>query len=199
MGKRCIQYFIDNPELRAKDIKSKPSAREALMLTWAALNAESGDSEKLTKNRKLLLQYLIQIQHSRSVIDSINDASPGKDYPDCPTGAVGLLLDSLKILNNPEYTIQTEIYDSYARLNQMLNVRMNNTYEAPIFGTREKTIQQHKMQQKAPLRTYAHFLLESRQGLKLFEGNNARLATLNREQIDATVDEVLESWEPPQP
>jgi len=121
------------------------------------------------------------------------------DAPECPTGALGLLLSVLNPDEQPSSANSTE------RMQRLLNEKMQQQYNVmhnTIGSMRENwgvakgrsyfNRVDFLNQNRAVIKYYAHFLVETPQGKKI-TGLSADLDAIT---IDDMVDVVIDSWKP---
>ncbi len=189
IAKRCIHHFQEAKDLIAVDLDNNQSALNTLLLVWTAINNESKNP---SEDKKVLVSYLIQIQHGPLPITSIEDTEEVNDEPECPTGAIGLLFDSLKAtLKNPDYEIAPMPADGYMRMKALLTAKMDQNYNMHrniIKNPTQTDIEKFTKDQKRPMNAYAHFLQHTPQGQKLFGYQ------LDEETLNATVDATVDAW-----
>lgn len=88
-AQRCIEYFSNN-ERTAPDLSGQFQCTPTTVLNyiWLAINTECPDEQHKLILKEKLIWTLFQIQRGFNIVNG----GRGADMPECPTGAIGLLV-----------------------------------------------------------------------------------------------------------
>lgn len=88
-AQRCIEYFSDN-ERTAADLSGQFQCTPTTVLNyiWLAINTECPNEQNKLILKEKLIWTLFQIQRGFNIVTG----GRGTDMPECPTGAIGLLV-----------------------------------------------------------------------------------------------------------
>jgi len=197
MAQRCLErlkedYQTGTPfKTEAIDLNEAPKPFYVLCLIWQAIKAELPNADEAMKVKTLLLGHLTQIQRGHNRIATPEDDGSADDAPECPTGAVKLLLDVLAYLPNAAHELTSQL-DSIGLMRQLLSAKLQQNYNinVKIWAPLPINLEKFKHDEQRPMRYYANFLGKSSQ-----QG----LSGLPMDDVSATAEATIEAWTRRQP
>jgi hypothetical protein len=193
-AQRCIEYFSAN-EIAAPDLGSqfKCTPTTVLNYIWLAINTECPNKQNKLILKEKLIWTLFQIQRGYNIV---NDGR-GADMPECPSGAIGLLVrvicDEQEKMPNSEYKAADPSPANLAlalktALDRPFTSSYNRTMQAAVRISYRNDPQSYKQQQKDDItnawRVTFMPLLNS--------------GVLQRETMEEIIDAGVDAWEPPE-
>lgn len=100
-AERCLEYFISNKRSPLElSNRIKCSSATVLNYIWLAINTECPDKHNNHALKEKLIWTLFQIQRGFNIVQDGN----GVDMPECPSGAIGLLVRFF-VMNRKKYPV----------------------------------------------------------------------------------------------
>lgn len=192
-AQRCIKYFVEN-EKAAGDLANqfKLSSLVVLNYVWLAINRECPKHEDKVKLKEKLIWTLFQIQRGYNIVYD----GTGADMPECPTGAIGLLVrvicDEQEKMPGSEYVVSDD--PSPANLSEALKTSLDRPFVSSyaiisdiIRDKYEENPTYYKNKQKEII-----FDLWKKQYAPLIASNK-----LDEHEMYEIITAGIEAWEPP--
>lgn len=191
-AQRCVQYFLNNQKA-ARDLSGKFQCAPNTVLNyiWLAINNECPDEQNKLLLKEKLIWALFQIQRGFNIVNG----GKGADMPECPTGAIGLLVrvicDEQEKMPDSQYKADdTSPANLSLSLETALNRPFKSSYRIIAEAARSKynnDPEAYKKEQKDNI-TKAWLSIFS----PLIEPD-----FLKRDVIISIIDNGIEAWEPP--
>ncbi|WED44276.1 hypothetical protein [Legionella cardiaca] len=191
-AQRCVDYFIKN-EKTAPDLSGQFQCTPTTVLNyiWLAIKNECPNEQNNNSLKEKLIWTLFQIQRGFNIVNG----GKGLDMPECPSGAIGLLVrvicDEQEKMPNSEYRAADP---SPANLTLALKTALDrpftSSYKLIVRSTRQKynnDPQAYKNEQKENI-------------AKAWKVSFAPLLTsgvLQEDNLNEIIDKGVDAWEPP--
>ena len=168
-AKRCFDYFQDeNDTLEVIDLNA-PKPLLALCLIWIAIEQEIPQRDQATY-KGLLVAYMGHIQRGLNNMMFPTDEG-GSDSPECPTGAVALMLEVLKSI--PAYTTGSTKVEAAGALRELITDKLNRAYTIEFKSARKSLgitmhmenatfVEGFKARQQKPIAYYSQSLFHKK-------------------------------------
>lgn len=192
-AQRCVKYFSVN-ETVAPDLAEQfqCSTLTVLQYIWLAINTESANEQDNFALKEKLIWTLFQIQRGFNIVNG----GRGADMPECPSGAIGLLVrvicDEQEKMPDSEYTAADP---SPANLTLALKTALDrpftNSYtlteKAMRLADYNKNPQSYKQQQKENITKVWSMTFKP----------SLESGVLQADAMKEIIEEGVEAWEPP--
>lgn len=191
-AQRCVEYFTTN-QLTDFELGSEFQCSTATVLNyiWLAINTECSNEQDMGALKEKLMWTLFQIQRGFN----ITNGGGGADMPECPTGAIGLLVrvicDEKAKMPNSEYTASDP---SPANLSLALKTALDRPFTSSsdfiikdLRRNYEDNPESYKQKQKDDI-------------IKTWEITFSPLidsGVLRKDILEGIIDAGIDSWEPP--
>ncbi|MDQ5884413.1 MAG: hypothetical protein QG556_752 [Pseudomonadota bacterium] len=191
-AQRCFEYFINNNNY-ASDLGSKfsYSASTVLNLVWLAIQRECPTNQEQLALQEKLIWTLFQIQRGFNIISN----GDGEDMPECPGGAIGLLVrvicDENELMPNSEYKAGDPTLSN-------LSLALKNKLDEPFKSSSSFTTQLTRKSYSQNPPAYKQKVKENiTQSWKLMFQPLIESGAMQSEDMQALIDAGIEDWEPP--
>lgn len=191
-AQRCLEYFAAN-KWTAIDLSGQFKCTSATVLNyiWLAINSECPNEQNRNVLKEKLTWTLFQIQRGFNIVNDSN----GTDMPECPTGAIGLLV---RVICDEQEKIPDSDYHAADPSPANLSLALKNTLDRPFTSSYEFMIRGLRIKYSKDPQSYKQ---EQKDNItKAWKTTFTPLlntGVLQEDTLKAIIDAGVDAWEPP--
>ena len=191
-AQRCVEYFTINKRT-APDLSSQFQCTSITVLNyiWLAINTECPNEQNNHVLKEKLIWTLFQIQRGFNLVNG----GSGADMPECPTGAIGLLV---RVICDEQEKMPDSEYKAADPSPANLTLALKTALDRPFTSSYDFIIRTSRLNYSNNPQSYKQ---EQKDGIiKTWKITFAPLlnsGVLQEDALKEIIDAGIDAWEPP--